>query len=256
MDESCIKYKLIFNCCDENLTVLLDKKEFELLRSTNSKFIELPIKDNKIIIKKSFFSQQVPNKVRFKLSFIKSKWHLTKPNGEPLQAFSANEFDLDLETSSNNIFLILESPHKDEYDSNMNPHSPAMKSTGNFMYLYFISKILPRLYKNGLVLDTKKTYNMCLINPVPYQTSLYYITEKKINPELRDKIWEKIFFVTEKQFINDIKKFTPSILINCCTGNMKKNVQRTLNTLNLKAQIQITDHPSRWIFLKLPPTNT
>ncbi len=115
------------------------------------------------------------------------------------------------------IALILESPHKDEYDrvgSDFIPVAPAMGQTG--------IKIRGGLTKRPFIshLKNKYDYEIKLMNAVQYQCSCYnYIDElNRIDKKLRDEVFRLLFEKLEQDFCSRIENYSPDIIVNACTG--------------------------------------
>ncbi len=153
----------------------------------------------------------------------------------------------------NRIILILESPHKDEYNfisDCTRVNGPAYGKTGEN-----INRYLPEILKN-IMLDYVneneiKIYELVLINAVQYQCSLGEPTKK-----YRNKVFKA--YMENEQIKNDfcfrIKQTLdscagPCIIINCCTkgdirGTNHKIVSDTLEYMGL--YFYESTHPSSW----------
>lgn len=148
--------------------------------------------------------------------------------------------------SKNNVkrvALILESPHKDEYDSNDNPLRPANGLTG--------TKINNGLQKRAFVnaLNNNCVYEVYIINAIQYQTSCYSIFGKSWSRGNRNQVFRALFDQNkgnlEQDFINRITKYNPDIIVNACTSNLKSVVDTALNTFTNCNQYK-DKHPSSW----------
>ncbi len=245
----------------------------------NNKNYNLFIELNDSVIKIEI-SSDIKNKLKKKLlNENKKDIHLTKQifsvekkvpdvfrfilNKLPNQNFNAKKNDSDenisykyLENFNKNIspkhiVLLLESPHKDEYDENLNPLAPALGDTGtkltNMLHHVF------NLNKEKLNL-IENEYRIILVNPIQYQTSLNYLFEnpnEKINKSLRNKVWKKIWENEEikKDFLNRILKLNPSIIFNGCTKELKSSVNEDLKKISTElnnCKIFQIHHPSSW----------
>lgn len=147
-----------------------------------------------------------------------------------------------LDTHVSKVVLILESPHKEEYDENFNPIRIANGSTG-----VNIKNHILRLLK---MLDNKTRYfEVTILNPVPYQTSLNYFTKsKKINAMTRNQFWFFCWWNMDcrEKFIKRIKKEKYDIIINACTKDLRHYISDSLKEI---VPIENTvAHPSssRW----------
>jgi hypothetical protein len=151
-----------------------------------------------------------------------------------------------------NILLILESPHKSEYQHNkqiftLKPKAPAQGYTGRNIQIY-IGDILKKI--SGLVGDR---YNLVIANPIPYLCSLGIFTDK-LNTKIRDNMWNAIWnianevgeYVLRQEFIDRCRKYSPEYIINCCTANLKSNVTDCLLLNGFSDNLYTAHHPSAW----------
>ncbi|NOQ65187.1 MAG: hypothetical protein GQ582_11810 [Methyloprofundus sp.] len=238
--------------------LFLDSKKEEVEVFKKSDYLK--IVGNKLIIKAAFFdaSKRVNDVHRYNLKFIHSKWELTKPccgkitNNEIVKKYNETIFQCDKEITEtldvNNILIILESPHKSEYNKQFVPKYPASGSTGQQFLRYFISHVLPLLKSEGLRLEENNTYNICFVNPVPYQTSLYEIHRKEELPSsLRNKVWKALYPKCRDDFKQRIKEYAPSIILNACTSDLKSCINGVIFDEEFKDIQQFhAPHPSKW----------
>lgn len=107
-----------------------------------------------LIIKSAFFdeSKKVPDVYRYDLIFI-HKWTLVYPETRtPACCCDCSDCrqkypDKEINPNKNNIFVILESPHKDEYCKNFfKPLVPANGVTGSNFCDYFTENVLDAKY--------------------------------------------------------------------------------------------------------------
>lgn len=155
--------------------------------------------------------------------------------------------------------IVLESPHKDEFDNNQ-AIGPAIGTTGNNIEKYLPKEILDYLARGDEKIPSGR-YKVLLINAIQYQCSLGTYTNK-----YRDKIFSKMWKSQninkenedKNDFCNRLESHNPKVVINCCTKGKFKNkeikkhlrklVQNKIseycngkNILELRAS-----HPSRW----------
>lgn len=207
---------------------------------------------NTLTVKQTFFAdnRKVSDVHRYNLVYNADKWILTKPCGNPIDAKNVSECDRPITNTeeANNILVILESPHKDEYDENFKPIAPANGATGKNFSKYFISQVLPILSSLGLTLCNKKTYSICFVNPVPFQASLYEIITEESNSNLTEKIWRKLFDKCENDFKTRVQRYCPIVIINSCTTGVNARVKGCIKKVNFTTVVQGygTTHPSAW----------
>ncbi|MBC1501594.1 hypothetical protein HB943_13385 [Listeria weihenstephanensis] len=150
------------------------------------------------------------------------------------------------------IFLVLESPHRDEYtwkSECLTPSKPAQGTTGMRIeenLEYVLMAINPKL---GNSLEVGK-YEVILINPVPFQASLGSLYTGEIQGELRNEIWTLLWKDTKckDEFLGTIAKKQQDVklIINSCTIQLQKHVQQALTEPNKGYQIVKMRHPSQW----------
>jgi len=186
-------------------------------------------------IKSSFFegAKKVNDKWRYNLSFSGERWNL-----------NTLEHDKTICNKKNNIIIILESPHREEYDEYFNPLGPAKGATGIAFTNYFLSHALPILKSLGMLLKNDKEYCVCFVNPVQHQTSLYEIHKKGLNSDLRDKVWKALYPNCKIDFRKRLKSYKPKFIINACTSKLKRDLDEELNMV-VSEKFE-TPHPSSW----------
>lgn len=135
------------------------------------------------------------------------------------------------------IVLLLESPHISEYNSNI-PH-PAMGKTGENIKKYFLNNFFKAVFisdlnQEGAYLQTSsgiafQKYRLILSNLVPYQCSFGMSLEETKNQKNKDSLFKKCIDEGKDEIIQQIAKINPTIIINCCTKEFKKDIQNMLN---------------------------
>lgn len=243
---TCLKINFKFNGIPLFVDVSIKKNDLKKINRSS-----LLIKSNNkssITLRDDFFNYEVKNKIRFILVYKDSKWIIKKTNKDVSVKFECEISDIDLKQSENNIFFILESPHRDEYsnDDKMIPKVPANGKTGVNINEYFTSHVLPMLIGFGLKLDIEKEYNFCIVNPVPYQASLGNLYTKGLISNIRDTMWKMLYKYTRDEFENLFDIYKPTIVINACTTEFKDSVQESINKKTSTTMKFTTSHPSRW----------
>ncbi|MGL5935582.1 MAG: hypothetical protein ACRCZI_08155 [Cetobacterium sp.] len=209
------------NCRLENNKLILDlkNKENEILRSNT--FLKIQ-DDGRYEIQDEFF-QKVSGK------FVEEK-----------------------KEDSFNIIILLESPHKNEYEyeykcdySNkkvvkITPRGSAQGHTGRKISRN-IDKI-KELSRKILKLENIDC-NFYILNPVPYQTSLHaIIRSKKIDTDLRDEVFTEIFNNNFKncktEFFKELKAKDPKLILNCCTKKLKGIVEKAIDEQILNCKLK------------------
>lgn len=151
------------------------------------------------------------------------------------------------------IAIVLESPHKFEYDDNGLPIGPARGTSGQHISSGLIKKHLKKYEIHG-------RYKLLLIEAISFQCSNATNLKEKRNADKRDDlfkcVWER---GGKKDFETRLKMYKPKYVINSCTGHMKNiDSKKTLNSLvqdvidKVCAKIEkfYSSHPSSPQFLK------
>jgi hypothetical protein len=147
------------------------------------------------------------------------------------------------------IIVILESPHRFEYNASNEPLGLAMGKTG---YLFF-DMFESALSKSHMYIKDGR-YNVILMNAIQYQTSCGL---NPINREVRDRNWLDIYekYGGELNLKKRIYTIKPRYTINCCTGGKNPNglraiVSRSLEKFKLIKGKHFTEgnHPASWNF--------
>lgn len=146
-----------------------------------------------------------------------------------------------------NIFVILESPHRFEYDASGHPIAMMMGKTGQLFFEGFAKYLNQSQMK---LVDGD--YNVICGNAVQYQTSCGL---NPIDRELRDLNWKEIYLEHggEEDLKERIFRIKPKYTINLCTGGrnpdgLRSLVSRSLDLFKLKRGKHYTEgnHPSSW----------
>lgn len=214
-----------------------------------------PARNGGRILKREFF-QPVKNTHRYLLKRPEVQdseqewWALCDRDGNPNPALSDDlDADIDLARPGPKIVLILESPHRDEYDDNFSPLRPARGRRGTGIHYCLASHVLPMLIHFGLELDDNQKYDVYLVNPVPYQASLQYLQRPKRPAKKRDAlksaVWWKLWDCCKPDFERRLEDYRPQIVLNGCTGEFKDAVGGIVRNLNGIQHFHVS-HPSRW----------
>lgn len=134
-----------------------------------------------------------------------------------------------------NIVLLLESPHKDEYQpGNINcPIAPANGKTGDNIdrcLSTVLRRINAELIEEELIEEELivPDCNVIISNPIQFQTSLHAIHGQGISSAsrwktLRDHVWRTLWDEEHiKQCFRDrLDTYNPSLIVNACTSDLK-----------------------------------
>ena len=145
------------------------------------------------------------------------------------------------------LALVLESPHKNEYDSNFIPLRPANGKTGNNIN----TKICGRNFINGL--NPTFDYEVLIMNPIQLQCSCYYWFKPhniKCTSQNTQKVFRCLFNKHKGNLRNDfiyrLRSYHPCIVINCATYALKPVVKTAIFEALPQITYSTDIHPSAW----------
>lgn len=145
------------------------------------------------------------------------------------------------------LALILESPHKDEYDNNFVPLRPANGKTG--------IKINTKLNRRPFItqLSSNADYEVYIMNPVQLQCSCYYQFQQnniKCTTSNTQKVFRRLFNATNKRlrhdFIQRLQSYGPDFVINCTTSSLKPLVENAIKVVYPGGSNCLDKHPVMW----------
>lgn len=146
-----------------------------------------------------------------------------------------------------NVMVILESPHRFEYDEQNNPLGLAMGKTGDNFF-----KLFTYALKQSTMKLNEGTYSVVLSNAIQYQTSCGL---NPLNRKLRDDNWIDIYdnYGGEADFKKRVFTIKPRYTINLCTGGrspsgLRAKVSKSLDDFGLKKHKHYAEgnHPASW----------
>lgn len=147
-----------------------------------------------------------------------------------------------------NIVLLLESPHKDEYEYNDDRigrrKAPASGSSGRNINRY-LHNVLSHINEDSIVPHS----HVIISNPVQFQASLHAIHRLSIKgwrKTLRDNVWRTLWDepMIKQGFRHRLLTYRPSLIINACTASLKCLVSGELPNLP-RCEV---GHPAYWHF--------
>lgn len=206
------------------------------------------------IINETFFKNKVDHVFRYLISVNNGSIKPYKFKDKVCLKFADsnyNDLNINFNSDLKSIVIVLESPHKDEFDSNLNPKGPAQGATGNNLASK-LKELIENIHSENPIPDGE--YKIVLVNPIPCQTSLNYIHEKALKGSwktLRDKVWITLWdnnFNYKINFISTINSINPFIIINSCSSKIKDNRldQFLIDNFSKNLNLYKTHHPSSW----------
>ena len=200
-----------------------------------------------------------------------SRFHIGD-DGRPYPQSDVPESQLHLQPQLRSIVLLVESPHKDEYQfANINyPIAAANGQTGRNINKYLREVLLAirrELTNAGLNQEDyiKPGSHVIISNPIQFQTSLNAIHKQSLAGdwiELKNNVWkalwnegeggEEVPSYIQLCFRARLNTYRPSLIINACTGvltdadSLMAHVETfVLNEFQHVRRVGI-GHPSSW----------
>lgn len=175
-------------------------------------------------------------------------------------------------TNDNNIVIILESPHVDEFrhiigcKDGFRIGMPCMGKTGENLKEYFIDVLNNKEnadeFKKELQNDKNKKFNIIVMNAIQFQCSLGFKLGKEEDKftKKKDELCKKIIESDEikENICRRLVKYNPRYILNCSTGAIRKDIENIVKN-DLKDYIDEKvfkgksivyiegKHPSSWI---------
>lgn len=155
------------------------------------------------------------------------------------------------------ICLILESPHKSEYDLAYTPLRAAYGDTG-----FNIDRKIVTRQTLTKILNVDYDYEVIIVNPIQYQTSLHHelyqigISNNTFragitpNQSLKNEVFRALFNKNKGNLREDFKQrvnnFHPDIIYSCCTASLSNIVKKAIIETGAIKILLFDKHPSVW----------
>lgn len=161
------------------------------------------------------------------------------------------------------ILLLLESPHADEYTYQggvLCPIAPAQRDAAGgagHAIREYLHRVLNKLPSPPLLDDE---YALVIANPVPYHCSLSWLgstptSTGRIKPKalnsnqgqrVRNHVWQQLWDLDfiRQDFLERCNHYQPSLILNCCTNELKTDISRFLCASGYGQSLFTTKHPS------------
>ena len=152
--------------------------------------------------------------------------------------------------SNNNLvfILILESPHKEEYDKKLSSPEPAADGSTTWRNIKeHFAKIMAEQ------IGEERSFYIYLFNAIQYQCSLG-LTPKELKKDIFDSVWESFGgerFLGRLDQLRDSLQDDNVVFINACTKPFKSKVTNGVESFIIKNKIKEADcrffstaHPS------------
>jgi hypothetical protein len=243
--------------------ILVGKKDYPLIE--NSSFVS-----NKEL--SGMLDYKVPDVIRYEAIYRKEtnteSWKLNT-----IEDSKALEQIGDSKNKYKHLIVLLESPHKDEFNYKDEAGNEVTlnkrDSEDNYELAKKIIKIEPKMPAQGktrelmdkrllnilsnIAIGTSTSYKIFIVNPIQVQTSLIVLHGQALKgnyKKLRDYVWIELWKREEykKDFSNRLFSYTPQVIINCCTKNLQPYIDTFIMDKYNGASIKYyrSSHPMNW----------
>lgn len=220
-----------------------------LIETENNQYVESV--NDEMSLKREFIDAQVHNVWRYEINVCEDDVRVIEHDESEFLESKFKDRRISETTNGNSILFILESPHKDEivmHNNVLMPKGPAQGTTG----IQMKKKLASVFRQNMSVLNLSGEYHLYIVNPVRMQASLFALHRMNLSNKLclaiRDEIW-KFMWINHPNYRSDFKalisQVQPCIIINACTANLKKFVNREIPE---NMQLFEVFHPSAWVY--------
>lgn len=209
------------------------------------------LNNDTLLLKKGISNVPCPDQIR---GYIKDETYYSScitPCTNFISYVNTNGAD-GIENKINNLIVILlESPHKNEFQRNntdLEAKGPAMGATGTLFNKHFV-----KFFKSSNIyhyLENNKEYHVILVNAIQYQCSCGKTLQSYVNKKTRDENWKYCF---EKEELNDLSRrldaIKPFAIINLCTKGFCNMQLMLYDFLKCRKELYTYGtHPSTWNF--------
>jgi|GEM_PF-5602036 len=155
------------------------------------------------------------------------------------------DYNNDVCPNCKTIVVLLESPHKSEYDKNLVPKRPLNSNNAREKLMNVIGNYISEkdYFKNGI-------YRIAIVNPIQFQTSMYEIFKKPLHESpgniIRDTVWDTLWKQDSIKdwFLERMSILKPEMIVISTTLQFKLIVANYLCNKGSCVPILYTNHPS------------
>ena len=162
---------------------------------------------------------------------------------------------INIPQGENIMIMILESPHKDEFNKDGKPIGPAVGKTGENIRDY-----IEAIFKKKI--EGFQNYHLILMNPIPFQCSLG-VSSGTFRDEVFAKSWEEEEKKFEERLDSLLKALNGKtvVIVNACTQekvgkkkrkqNVTESIKKVIGTYKSVKELWEAPHPSSsWWFVE------
>lgn len=167
-----------------------------------------------------------------------------------IEAQSVCDVVVDDQEPQNGFVLVLESPHKSEYNREGEGQRPAMGTTGDNICNY-LNCVLHQIAERCRE-DVEECQYVILANAIQYQTSLHGTHGGNLNKEMRGHLKDAVLPViwsdqhVQCDFLSRLEQYQPRTILNACTKPLSPWISVFIRNHYPTTSLYEIDHPSFW----------
>ena len=209
-------------------------KELNNLRNNPSNYVQVSENGDTVDIVDMFFhNNRVEDVDRYRIRLVQDRPFLIPHLKRKVSPKTNRHNDLRPRRCGNTLVVLLESPSIHEYDGAPNRRiAPAQGQTGCGILCHLGSFLCPEAtqslndcgYLRSRIQDGTR---LVISNPIQFETSLLYAIHEDVLSESRRRtltnaVWKRLWDVPEirRDFIQRLRNYNPSIIINSCTSKL------------------------------------
>ena len=167
-----------------------------------------------------------------------------------IEAQSVCDVVVDDQEPQNGFVLVLESPHKCEYNREGEGQRPAMGTTGDNICKY-LNCVLHQIAEHCRE-DVEVCQHVILANAIQYQASLHGTHGGNLNKEIRDHLKDAVLpIMWSDQYIqcdllSRLEQYQPRTILNACTKLLSPWISALIRNHYPTTSLYEIGHPSSW----------
>jgi len=149
------------------------------------------------------------------------------------------------------ILLLVESPHKDEFDGCHNPIAPLQSFETRKKLRTHLKSVIEKALEVLTIDQTNlEGSDIVVANPVQFQASLaQFMVLPKVMESLRNNVWRSFFAdpAIKEDFRRRIRMYNPALIIVATTSKLRGALLNEIRELNLAGHCAVVSrHPCVW----------
>ena len=168
-----------------------------------------------------------------------------------IEAQSVCDVIVDDQETQNGFVLVLESPHKSEYNKEGEGQRPAMGTTGRNICKYLNNCVFHQIAERCRE-DVEECQHVILANAIQYQASLHGTHGGNLDEEKRGRLKDAVLPVMwsdqhiQCDFLSRLEQYQPRTILNACTKLLSPWISALIRNHYPTTSLYEIGHPSSW----------